>query len=270
VYQLVVLDIDGTILTSSHLLPDRVRQAMLDVRRAGVPISLASGKMLRSMVPLLQEMNITGPQITCNGTAIIDASTKSILAEWPLTHSQAFQVIEAVRACSPHVSIAWYTSDEIYSDRPYSYMDKMLQAYHEPASIQIESYEKLSSLPLKLLISDDPDKLEILRERTTPLVGDKVHIVRTSKDFLEYMNPDTNKGQALQFLANYMGIPCNEILAVGDGENDVQMIEVAGMGLAMANAHPKLQAVARNIIPSSDDEGLIEAFNQYIFQRANN
>src|SRR5581483_710160 len=127
-YKLLVLDVDGTLLDSRHQLPPRVAAAIRAAQDAGLPVALATGKLLRSVAPLVSEMELRGPQITLNGAALVDALTGKPYRFTPLREDDRKSVIEAVRRVDPTVLVSHFALNGIYIDEDNPFLS-VLVAY---------------------------------------------------------------------------------------------------------------------------------------------
>lgn len=258
VYRLVALDIDGTLLTSTHHLTPRVCEAVRAVRRRGVQVCLATGKLFGAIQPMLTTLDVSGPQIVCNGAAIVDAATGRFEATWTLGALDLMLARGVLAELAPDLPIAWYTADAIYTDAPPGPLDDILQAYHEPPLRHVAQLDEALPPPTKLLISAPPERLTHLRERSEDELHGALRVVRTSADFLEYMRLDVNKGEALRSILATLQIAPAEVVAIGDGENDLPLLEVAGLAVAMGNAVPALAAHAHRRTGTSDEDGVAQ------------
>ncbi len=255
-YKLLVLDVDGTLLDSRHQLPPRVAAAIRAAQDAGLPVALATGKLLRSVAPLVSEMELRGPQITLNGAALVDALTGKPYRFTPLREDDRKSVIEAVRRVDPTVLVSHFALNGIYIDEDNPFLS-VLVAYGEPASNHVPTLLADDLPPAgKILLSGMPEQLAALRVALTPELGHRVTITTTTPDFLEFFDPLAGKGLALAALRERLGIPRESIIAVGDGENDVPLFREAGLAVAMGNAGATAKAAAQRIIGSNDEEGV--------------
>jgi Cof subfamily protein (haloacid dehalogenase superfamily) len=256
VYRLIAIDVDGTLLTSAHALSPRVRAAVRAARGHGIHVALATGKLLRSVAHLVDALDLDGPQIACNGTVIADARGGTPLRFWPLDGPPLSRALQAVRTADPELGIAWYTPDAIYADAAPGPLDEVLAAYHEPPLRHVAAFAGDLPTPAKLLVTSSPDRLAALRAAVTPHLQGVVQVVTTTPDFLEFFNLQANKGVALRAVMDLVGVPPSQVLALGDGENDVPLLRAAGCGVAVGNAVPALRAVAQRIVASNDADGV--------------
>lgn len=255
-YRLLALDVDGTILDSAHTLRPRVAQAIRAAHGAGLIVTLATGKLLPSVAPLIETLALDGPQITVNGAATLDARTGAALRFCPLEPANVRAVVETVRAADPEVLISYFTVERIFMDHPHPGA-RIFDEYGEGPPVLVPDL-LAGELPpaAKILLSGEPARLARLRAHVTPLLADRVSITTTTPDFLEFFAFDAGKGLALAALRASLDLPREAVIAVGDGENDVPMLEEAGLAVAMGNAAPALHAVATRVIGSNDADGL--------------
>ncbi len=255
-YQLLAIDVDGTLLTSNHELRPRVRQAVRAAREQGLHVALATGKLLRSVAYLVEALDLDGPQITCNGTVIVDAHGGPPLAFWPLEPGALARTLTALRAADPALPVAWYTPDAIYTDAPPGPLDAVLAAYHEPPLLHVPALGDGLPTPAKLLVTGSSERLAAVRAAVTPQLEDVVQVITTTPDFLEFFHPQASKGVGLRAVMDWLGLEPTQVLALGDGENDISLLDAAGCGVAVANAVPALRARAQRHTASNDDDGV--------------
>lgn len=263
-YRLIALDVDGTLLDPAHLLTPRTRAAVWSAQRRGASVCLATGKLLASVRPLLTELALGGSHITCNGAALMDAATGKVITAWPLSSAQIAEALAAIRDCAPQMDIAWYTTDAIYTDAlPESPLDVTLGDYQEPA---LRHVARLAGdalpPPLKFLMTGDHASLLALRDGLLERIGATLTVTRTTSDFVEVMAQGVSKGHALGELIGRLGVPRESVVAFGDGENDISLLDAAGLGVAMGNAMPALLSHATRTTLSNAEDGVAVALEE--------
>jgi len=274
-YRFVAVDVDGTLLNSAHELTERVRRAVRAASRQGVTVCLATGKLLRSIQPLINDLELYGPHITCNGAVINDlrppaartADAPDLAWSQPLTPHEIRAALAAIRTHDPDMPVAWYTADAILTDAPYGQLDSILRAYREPPVRHVATLDPQRATlppPVKLLMTGSPERLAHLRAAITPEIGETLEVITTTADFLECMSRAVSKGAALRRVTERLGIPRDEVMALGDGENDISLIDAAGLGVAMGNAIPALAQRARLLTASNDADGVALALERFI------
>lgn len=264
-YRLLALDVDGTLLDSQHRLPPRVTAAVRAAHQSGLIVTLATGKLLASVQPMLDQFGISGPQIVLNGAATIESATGEALRFCPLDDTRRRGILALVRATDPGVLISHFALDAIYvgeDQRDHPLLGIFAEYGEGPPIIMPD----LDTAPLphcaKILLTEDPARLAALRAAIAGRLPENVAVTTTTPDFLEFFDVAAGKGQALAALRETLRIAKEEILAIGDGENDVPLLREAGMPIAMANGTALAHAVALHIAPSNDESGaavIIEA-----------
>lgn len=258
-HRLIALDVDGTLLDSTHRLTPRVQAAVRAARARGIHVALATGKLLRSAADLVSALALAGPQITNNGATIMPAEGGAPLNFWPLEPEALAATLAAVRRADPTLDIAWYTPDDILTDAPPGPLDAVLAAYHETPLRRVAALDARPAAlpaPAKLLVTGAPERLAALRAAVTPPLAGLTRIITTTPDFLEFFSLRASKGIALEAVTARLGLRREEVLAIGDGENDIALLEAAGTAVAMGNAVPALRAHATATTASNDADGV--------------
>ena len=255
-YQLLALDVDGTLLDSAHVLRARVIAAVRAASDAGLHVSLATGKLLPSVRPMLDALGINGPQITLNGAATIDSATDAVHRFCPLSEGERQEVIAAVRATDPAILVSHFTVDGIYVDRAHPLLGVFAE-YGEGPPHQVADLLAPGLPPAaKILLSGPPARLAAIRAALAPRFEGRLTVTTTTPDFLEFFALDAGKGLALAALRAQLGVERAAVIAVGDGENDLPLLREAGLAVAMGNAVPVTRAAADYVAASHDEDGV--------------
>jgi Cof subfamily protein (haloacid dehalogenase superfamily) len=255
-YRLLALDVDGTLLDSQHRLPPRVARAVVSAREAGLTVTLATGKLLRSIEPLLATLGLNGPQICLNGAAIMGDVSAPPLAYAPLAERDRRAVIEVVRRLAPETLISQFTLDAIYVDREHPAAQVFEEFGEQAPEMRSDLLDVAEPPSAKILVVGSLDQVALLHEQVAPLLGERLYITTTMPIFLEFFQFVANKGAALRRLRESLGIPREEVIAIGDGANDAPLLREAGLAIAMANGAEETRATARIIAPSNDEDGV--------------
>lgn len=263
-YRLLVLDVDGTLLDSSHQLRPRVVRAVRAAPSAGLTVTLATGKLFASVRPLLDRLGVHGPQIVLNGAATLESESRRPLRFCPLREEDRRAVIAAVREADPTVLISHFALDGIYMDEAHP--DTGIFGAYGEGPPQFVPDLLAEGLPpaAKILLAGKPDQLAALRARVTPQLSSVVSITTTTPDFLEFFDPAAGKGQALEALRQTLDIPRDAVIAIGDGENDIPLLAEAGLAIAMANGAAATRQAADRIAPSNDEDGVAVVIEELV------
>jgi len=267
-YRLVVVDVDGTLLDTQHRLPERVAAAIRATQQHGLAVALATGKMLRSVRPLIEAMDLRGPQITLNGAALVLAGTGETLVYHPLRQDDRHVAIELTRASAPDVLITHFLLDTIMVDQPEHPLLPVLLSYGEKQITPVPSL-LADDLPpaAKILLVGTHEQLRDLRRVVTPVLEPRLIVTTTAPDFLEFFDPAAGKGNGLAALLDVLKLPHEAIIAIGDGENDLPLFAQAGLSVAMGNASATVQQATDLVIGSNDAAGVADFLDDLLQAR---
>lgn len=268
-YKLVALDMDGTLLNSKGIINDRTRQAIYEASKKGVHIVLATGRILKSAINHSMKLNLHKPIISSNGAIIVDEN-KDIIFSQPINSITVREIIEIGQ--SEDIYFHFYDADSFYSN---VYIEEVLNFYNAKDSIDNENEIKLIKFNNVdevldkdvdvykfLFIDEDRKKLNGLKSKLKDIEG--ISICKSWENNLEVMDKDVSKGNSLRYLCNKLNISAEEVIAIGDNENDISMINYAGLGVAMANGVDKVKSVADIITSSNDEDGVAKVIEKYI------
>ncbi|MBI3963283.1 MAG: HAD family phosphatase [Deinococcus sp.] len=258
--RLVVSDVDGTLLAPDHSITPRVRTAVARATEQGIKVALASARPPQGLVWLLAELGIGPPFVSFNGALVMGASGQ-IVERHIMVPGTAQQVLALAQQyhLTPNVYVGqqWYVPwmDELVAEEA--------RAVHcQPTAVN--DLEKLLAPGVeKLLLMGDPEQVVRCQEAAQARLGSQVAVARSYPTYLEVTSPGVGKGTGLRALARCLGIPLPEVMAVGDGQNDVDMITIAGLGVAMGHASEEVRAAARFVTASNDQDGLALAIEHW-------
>jgi Cof subfamily protein (haloacid dehalogenase superfamily) len=244
------------------VLRPRTVRAIERVRATGTHVIVVTGRMYRSVVPYLEQAGVLDDPVVCyQGAVVADPRTGDFLRHTPVPRAVALEVIEAVAAARFHVNC--YVDDELYVAEATA----EARAYADFQHLEIHAVGDLrawlSADPTKLVAVGDPAALDALEAQLKPIFGGRLFISKSLPYFLEFAHPDVNKGSGLAFAAARLGFTADETVACGDGENDRELLDWAGFGVAVANAHDDILARADLVVPPVEEEGvalLLEAY----------
>lgn len=259
--RLVAIDLDETLLFPDRTISPRAKRAIQAVRQLGSEVVLATGRMFCAAEPYAKELGLTGPLVAYQGSLVKTVSDRHI---WRHLHIPAGELIELLKWLeSKPVHINLYIDDELYVER----MNSTAERYAKYSRVAVKEAGRLSSLPLeaatKVVAIGDPDLLSKLLPQAKRAFGSNLAINRSYSHFLEFGHLEATKSQALAWLGQKLGIEPAAMLAIGDGENDLDMIEFAGIGVAMGNAPSAIQAAADFVTASNTADGVAIALEKY-------
>ncbi|WP_313445207.1 sugar-phosphatase [Stenotrophomonas indicatrix] len=267
--ELVAIDMDGTLLDPAHKLTARVKQAIARARALGVHIVLTSGRPVPGLAPFLHELGIEGDDdycIACNGGLVQRIGPRETVVEYPLSFDDFvyceqvareigvhFQALDAQRMYTPNQDISIYTVAD-------SHLSRMPLSYRRVADMD----PGMSFI--KLMMIDEPDVLDAAIARLPAALTECFAVLKSAPFFLEVFDHRAGKGPSLQKLAEHLGIDRANVMAIGDQENDLTMLQYAGTSVAMGNAIDAVKAVARFETATNADEGVARAIERFVLQ----
>ena len=255
-WRLLALDLDGTLLTDELTVDVRDRAALERARSRGVEVTLLTGRMLPSAWPYLAELQITAPVVLYNGALIYDPRFGHQTTVGRLSARLAAHLLGLARHQPIHAQL--YLGSELLISRETPAQRDFLDKERLEAREVGDLAAAVSADPIKLLFIGEPGVLDELERRWSPLVAGEARLVRSQAAYLELLAPNVDKGVALKVVAGSRQTPMEEVIAVGDQPNDVEMLRVAGLGVAVANAHPACRAAADVVLESTNNEAAVE------------
>ena len=216
---------------------------------------VVTGRMVQSLRRVLAPAGLPDPVICYQGAAVVDADGTWLL-HVPIELELARDAIAAVEAegYDPNV----YVGDELYVSRvtagSRAYADFQRIPIHEVGDVKAW----LPAPPTKIVCVGDPVELDAVGERMRARFGDRLWVTKSLPKFLEFATLGVSKGSGLDFLSRHLGFSRERTVAFGDGENDVELVEWAGYGVAVANAHERVKEVADWVCPPAAEEGVAQ------------
>lgn len=271
-YDLVAIDIDGTLVTSENKLASAVASSIRQAQSHGVGVTLVSGRPKLKVAPLSQELGLTLPYISSGGAHIIDPSNNLVILRRPLERATVAEVVRLARATQ--AAIIAQEPDNLYYEGSPEELERLIATDRINSSgvgdqrveiLRVEDVLQASPEPTKLTVCASPDLLLAL-EKKLYLLNLPVYLTYSEPNYLEVTHLDINKGEALKLLAEYLNVPLKRILAIGDSRNDISMFLVVGTAVAMGNAHESVKAVAHLIAPSNDEDGVAWVLRELILK----
>jgi Cof subfamily protein (haloacid dehalogenase superfamily) len=231
-----------------------------------VHVIVVTGRMFRAVRPYVVEAGLDDPGICYQGAVVADPTTGEFLRHVPIPLPLALEVIDTVVARGFHVNC--YVNDLLY----VAEVTPEARAYADFQGLEIHPvgplHEWLHADPTKLVAVGDPWALDGLEAELKPHFRGRLFVSKSLPHFLEFANHAVSKGSGLQFVADRLGFTAAQTVACGDGENDRELLDWAGFGVAVANAHPEIVARADLVVPSVDDEGVAALLEAYLDSRS--
>jgi Cof subfamily protein (haloacid dehalogenase superfamily) len=225
-------------------------------------VIVVTGRMFQSVRRYLEAAALDDPVVCYQGALIADPVTGVWLRHVPIPLPPAHEALDAVIEAGFHMNA--YANDELYVAEPtpeaHAYADLNQVQMHVVGDLR----KWLREPPTKLVAVGDPDALDALEAELKPRFADRLFVSKSLPHFLEFAHPDVNKGAGLTYVAERLGFTAAETVACGDGENDRELLDWAGFGVAVANAHEDVLARADLVVPSVEEEGVAALLEAYL------
>lgn len=276
--KLIAIDLDGTLLSGHSYINEVNKAAILAAQQEGIIVSIATGREHNNVRNFLDAAELVTPVISSNGSVIHDEHREHLFS-LPLERQQAEEVLQWLESndyyYQAHTSRGIYTIgsghqllavevDRLLSTNPDPTYLQMLEAMQSMgARLKMTRVDTYQDIPQDaefyniLSLSIDPAKLEVGRQHFAN--RDDMTMVVSGNFNFELEHKNASKGTALQHLAEHYNIPLEQTMAIGDNFNDVSMIQLAGLGVAMGNAEPEVQAIADEVTRTNEEDGVAHA-----------
>jgi Cof subfamily protein (haloacid dehalogenase superfamily) len=268
--KLLVLDIDGTIAGHDNQISATVKEAITAVQAQGVHVAIATGRMYCSALRFHQDIQSNLPLVAYQGAWIQDPNTGKLHRHLPVTKEIAYQLLDYFEQPQWRslLSVHFYINDQLYVRE----ITTDTAGYSERCGVTAIPVGDLrhvltDNIPTKLLaLCHDTDLIRKmmgdLRLQYTPA---ELYMTTSVATFLEVANPFVNKGTAVRYLAEEMlGIESSQVMTIGDNFNDVEMLEYAGIGVAMGSAPEPVKAIASWVTSSVEENGVAIAIDKFL------
>lgn len=260
-FRAIALDLDGTLTNHDKVVTPRTRQALLKAQELGTVIILASGRPTYGIVPVAECLELEkrgGYILSYNGGNIVNAKTGEKLFSQFLP--DAVIPILYKYAKEKNHALLGYAGNEIITEMPDDPYVKEESRINKMNIRKVDNLlDALEPHPTKLLMTGDPTDMIKAEEELVEILGEKMDIFRSAPFFLELVPKGIDKAQSLLRLLSKINLTPADLMAFGDGYNDLSMLKLAGVGVAMANAAPEVRADADYVTLSNEEDGVAEA-----------
>ena len=257
--KLFVFDLDGTILNEKIVLSPRVESAIRFAVGCGHKVTLASGRGCPPTQLFARRLGIREPVICYQGAVVESPDGKPLLLE-TMPVSTAREI--AKWAAENDLDVTMYQDGKVLTRG----IRQGSAFYNRWFGLPVEVVDDLESAVkevIKFIVTIPPEENDSVREMAQKAFGDRVQVVKSHEFFVELVPKGISKGTALEFLASHLGVRREDVIAVGDNENDLEMILWAGTGVAMGNASPNLIEAADWVAPSVENDGVVDVLARY-------
>ncbi len=260
--RLVAIDLDGTLLTDAKQVSEQTADALCCLPARDVKVVIASARPPRSVRHVYQALRLDTWQINYNGALIWDEPRQAVVFHRPLAGELVREIVETARDMFDEVLVTCEVLDKWYTDRDDQTHTTETGRLFKPDVVgPLDAI--LAGEVTKLLLLGEPRIILRLEHVIEDAFGEHVSVVKTDADMLQIMDRRVSKARALERVAAHYNVPMSQVLAIGDAPNDVGMLGIAGVAVAMDNAHPLVKEIADWVAPSNNDHGVHAALARY-------
>lgn len=278
-YKILVLDLDGTLTNSKKEITKPTLEALLNIQKNGVKVVLASGRPVTGVLPLARQLHMDdfgSYVLSFNGARITECRTGKIVSNRLLpkhVYRPAFELakkyteygVDIITYKEAHHAFSTLPDECIISGiKPNQYTQLEADINHIPIKIVDDLPSFVTWDINKLLGTGEPEYIDKLRRDAIEYFGSDLSIYCSDPFFLELVSPGVDKASSMDILLKKLGLSREEMICIGDGYNDISMIEAAGLGVAMANAQPLVLDKADYVTKSNNEDGVVAVIDKFL------
>lgn len=271
-FKILFCDMDGTLLNTKSFVTRKTADALRAAMEVGVMVVIATGKTRSAAMAALAPVGLAGEG------GVLSESTPGVFLQGLLVFGKEGKPIQNITldsavvaetfqfAIEHRVPLVGFTGDRCVTLFPHPLIDELHDVYYEPKAEVLESVEELVKVPIqKVIYLDSPERVtNFLRPHWSLALRGRAIIVQALPDMMEILPSGVSKGLGVQLLLDHLSVPVDEVMALGDGENDIEMLTLAGWGVSMSNGAARTLAIANAITSSNDEDGVARAIEDYI------
>lgn len=263
-YRLIVSDFDGTLRRTEGGISEGNVRAISEYVASGGVFALCTGCMASSIRPYAKELGLKGLLAAYQGAIIEDIESGKIVRDVRIPSGQAAEVCRRLESENYHIHV--YDGDVFYSNMD----DELLQGYVQTCGVRpeiaphiSETVESKGICPHKILVMASPEERERAYSAAQKEFGGDLYVTTSSAFLVEFVRKGSDKGGALEYLAEHYGIPLSQAVAIGDNINDLPMIQKAGLGVAVENGEKVLKEAADFVTRTCDEDGVAYVIRKF-------
>jgi Cof subfamily protein (haloacid dehalogenase superfamily) len=261
-YKLMAVDIDGTLFNSAGILTDVTKKAILESIDKGLIFTISTGRPLQGVEALNRMLNLDLPFITYNGAMVIMGKSKEVLYEQRLSAENAKEIIELAKK--------YQTTYMVWADNKLlvTEINDRVNLYKQISTVEPtlvgDINDWIKNGVTKILWYDEIENIDRFQSEVGRYLGNRVNYHTSRPNFLEFVDINASKAIAMEKIGEHFGIKQSEMIAIGDGYNDLSMIEYAGLGVVMANAKDAIKEKGDYITLSNDEDGVAHVIYKFV------
>ena len=261
-YKLIAADMDGTLLNDDSELSERTKIAITKTAQTGVLFVAATGRAMQGVENINALFGRDMPFIILNGASAVMGKSREVLFRKYMDPVLAKEVYDI--GISRDIPIVLWTDKHLWVSREYKATSDYQRAYTADMKIIRDMDELKDEGIYKMIWFDTADNVSRFQIEMNEHFGGKLNCHSSRPIFLEFVSPDADKGSAMAEIGKIYGIDRSEMIAVGDGFNDISMLKYAGLGVAMGNAPDEIKAVCGHVTLSNNEDGVAAVIDEFI------
>lgn len=263
--KLVAVDLDDTLLDGTLQVSPRTCEAIRKAQEQGVVVTICTGRMFISALPFAEQLNIQEPIIVYNGGMIRYPISKEMVFHQTIEADVAGKLVEFFR------QRGWYLQSHMNDKLYVVERSEKAITYESLAGVEAigigDEFYSMKHEPSKMLTIAEPHEIKEIQRIVNQEFAGQIFAATSKPNYLEMTHPSVNKGHALAVLADKLNIKREEVMAIGDSNNDYPMIEYAGFGVAMGNASERIKSIAQAVTAHNNAHGVAEAIEKYVLTK---
>ena len=276
--RILALDLDGTLLDSGKNLPAANREALAAAAARGVLVVPTTGRFFGMMPEAVRDLPFVRYAITINGAQVYDRETDTAIVREEIPLGMALDLMRLIDGYDViydcyRSNWGWMTAslqEKVEDYATDAHYVKMVREFRNPVpdlKAHLEATEEEGDVQKVMLFARNTPGSEAVTKAISEAVAERFPLIKTTSSTwnnLELNIATAHKGNSLKRFAEHLGYTLDNCMALGDGTNDLSMIEAAGLGVAMSNAHPLVLAAADHVTLSNDEDGVAEAIRRFV------
>lgn len=263
-WKLIALDVDGTLITDDHELTEENRTAVRELHEQGVTVVLCTGRGPISALPVYEQLGTGGFMITHNGATVVEVAERKVLSDFRIEFADLKPLVDYCRERRIHYDLC--TPFDLFVEHLTEEERAMYEKYAQVPTV-IRDVADVDEPKVKFTLFGTEEQMDTV-EREWDSIGCPLRRIRSGLYFIDIINPQATKGNALKAVSEKLGFAREEVAAIGNYYNDVEMLEWAGLGIAMANSPEEVIRRADTVTGTNNESGVAQAIRKHLLKRS--
>jgi Cof subfamily protein (haloacid dehalogenase superfamily)/HAD superfamily hydrolase (TIGR01509 family) len=261
--KVLIADVDGTMLTRDKVLTARTVDAVDRLRAAGILFTITSGRPPRALANLVERLSLTAPVAAFNGGVYLKPDLTTVLAQRTVHPAVAAEAVDYLLQAGLDVWV--YRGTEWYLRNPDAFRVARERSNVGFEPVVVDDLDGLLDGAIKIVgVSEDRSLVERCEAELGARLAARASAARSTPFYLDITHPEANKGMVVRQASRILGIPLEQIATIGDMPNDIHMLSIVGLGIAMGNSNDDVKRAARHVTASNDEEGFAHGVDTFI------